>query len=128
MPIVTYRLYNAGVITAQLTGSFVRDGRLVGARVFGSLEAAAGTTTFDGEAGINIGTTVNYTTNNPDRKSAVATAHALVIAATAANYDSGFVPCDQPIRTGDVFSYAFLVGVTAPTRAKHAAEFFVDEK
>lgn len=128
MPIVTYRNFDTNTGANQVTATVVRDGKLVGARIAGALVAAAGTTVHHAEAAVNIGTTVNYTTNNPDRKSAVATATATVIASTAANYDTGFVPCDCPLKAADVLTLSHTNITTTPTSCVIRAEWYVEEK
>lgn len=128
MPIVVYRNYSTSTSAAQVTATVVRDGRLLGVRIHGGIVAAAGTTLFLAEAAVNIGTTLNYTTNNPDRKSAVATQHAVVIAATAMNHDTGFVPCDCPVKAADVLTLSISHTTTTPTSSTTGAEWFVEEK
>lgn len=128
MAFVLYRTYGTTTGAQQNTAIVARDGRVVGVRIFGYIEAAAGTTTFNSEAAINPGTTVNYSINNPDRRSAISSTSAIAINATAANFDSGFIPCDCPIRAADVLTCSYLTAVTVPTRLNVQTQWVVEEK
>lgn len=130
MPTVVYRNYGSTVTVATNNLMFadaVRDGTLLGVRVYGFIEAAAGTTVFDAEASVNTGTTVNYNANNPDRTGIIATLHSAAINATLANFDTGFVPCNCPLKTGDKMNINYMSSVTAPTRVRIGADWTVEE-
>lgn len=129
MRTVNYHGYSAAPTVAAGNYSIrvIRDGRLKGVHFGVTGSGGPGNGSIAGTFCINQGSTSNANVNDPQREETLASCRWITPTGTLYSFDSGFMPCDVPVKAGDILTGNFTFLGTSPQTSYHSADFLVVE-